>query len=208
MISSTRPAGTDSWGISTPEWTLEGWIWMSAFPINNQAFWNASVSQGTEIYCRFGDAAVAFDQMQIKTGGSEMQSTTIFTPNRWYHVAITYGNKTLTLYVNGALDNSKGIDVANYVINNLQLCSSGSYWQCTGQQAQVRFWRKALSQNAIVDAMNRAVPADSEGLFGYWKLDEGAGSVFHDSTSNGFDLTCQNAPTWSVNEVNFSDPNN
>lgn len=208
MTASTLPAGVGNWGISTSEWTLEGWIWMSAFPINNQAFWNAAVSQGTEIYCRFGDAAVPFNQIQIKTGGSEMQSNTVFTPETWYHVACTYGNNTLTLYVNGALDNSKEIEVANYVIDNLQLCSSGSYWKCNGRQAQIRFWRKALSQNAIVDAMNRTVPADSEGLFGYWKLDEGAGSVFHDSTSNGFDLTCEKAPVWSEVGVNFSAPNN
>lgn len=208
MVSSTAPTGTNNWGISTTEWTLEGWIWMSSFPINNQAFWSASVSSGVEIYCRFGDAAVPYDQIQIKTGGSEMQSSTVFSPNTWYHLAITYSNNTLTLYVNGTLDNSKNIEVANYVINNLSLCSSGSYWRCTGQQAQIRFWTKALTQNAIVDAMNRAVPADSEGLFGYWKLDEGEGSVFHDSTANGFDLTCTNAPTWSTDEVNFSAPNN
>lgn len=208
MTRQTLPAGSGDWGISTSEWTLEGWIWMSAFPINNQAFWSASVSQGTEIYCRFGDAAIPYDQIQIKTGGSEMQSTTVFEPSTWYHLAFTYSNNTLTLYVNGAKDNSKEIEVANYVIDNLSLCSSGDYWRCTGQQAQIRFWRKALTQNAIVDAMNRAVPADSEGLFGYWKLDEGEGDVFHDSTTNGFDLTCQNAPTWSTDEVNFSAPNN
>lgn len=207
MVTSTQPSSEGTWGISTTEWTLEGWIWMSAFPINNQAFWSASVSQGVEIYCRFGDAAVPFDQIQVKTGGSEIQSNTKFTPSTWYHLAITYSNNTLTLYVNGALDNAKNIEVPNYVIDGLSLCSSGSYWQCTGQQAQIRFWKKALAQNAIVDAMNRAVPADSEGLFGYWKLDEGEGSVFHDSTSNGFDLTCTNAPTWSTDVVNFSDPN-
>lgn len=208
MDSDVLPSGSGDWGITTTEWTLEGWIWMSAFPINNQAFWSASVSQGTEIYCRFGDAAVPFDQMQIKTGGSEMQSTTVFSPSTWYHIAITYSNNTLTLYVNGALDSSKTIEVPSYVINNLSLCSSGSYWRSIGQQAQIRFWNKALSQNAIVDGMNRGVSADSEGLFGYWKLDEGKGSVFHDSTDNGFDLTCSNPPTWSTEEVNFSNPNN
>lgn len=208
MVSSTLPSGSNNWGISTTEWTLEGWIWMSSLPINNQAFWSATVSQGLEIYCRFGDAAVPYDQIQIKTGGSEMQSSMTFSPNTWYHLAITYSNNTLSLYVNGTLDNSKNIEVANYVIENLSLCSSGTWWRCTGQQAQIRFWSKALSQNAIVDAMNRAVSPDSEGLFGYWKLDEGEGSVFHDSTANGFDLTCMNPPTWSTAEVNFSAPNN
>lgn len=208
MEMNTVPEGKGDWGISTTEWTLEGWIWMSAFNINNQAFWNGEVSKGTEIYCRFGDAAVDYDRMQIKTGGSEMESKTKFSPNTWYHVAITYSSNTLSLYVNGSLDNSKTIVVAEYIINNLKLCSSGGYWQCVGRQAQVRFWKKALTGGAIAATMNRAVPADSEGLFGYWKLDEGQGKVFYDSTSNGFDLTCYIAPTWSTERVNFSSPNN
>ncbi len=207
MNTSTKPSGTGDWGVSTPEWTLEGWLWMSAFPINNQAFWSASVSEGTEIYCRFGDAAVPFDQIQIKTGGSEMVGNTKFSPNTWYHIAFTYSNNTLSMYVNGTLDNQKNIEVPNYVINNLELASSSQYWQCNAQMAQIRFWKKALNQSAIQDAMNRAVAADSEGLFGYWKLSEGEGSIFHDSTANGYDLTCAQAPTWSATEVNFSNPN-
>lgn len=208
MNSTTLPSSSGTWGVSTAEWTLEGWLWMSSFTINNQAFWSASVSEGTEIYCRFGDAAVAYNQIQIKTGGSEMVGNTVFSTSTWYHIAFTYSNNTLSMYVNGVLDNQKSIEVSNYVINGLSLASSGStYWKANAQMAQIRFWNKALAQSAIQSAMNGAVPADSEGLFGYWKLDEGEGSTFYDSTSNGFDLTCSKAPTWSKTTVNFSSPN-
>lgn len=48
---------------------------------------------------------------------------------------------------------------------------------------------------------------DSEGLFGYWKLDEGSGDLFRDAMANGFDLQCAVAPVWSEEPVDFSDPN-
>ena len=111
------------------------------------------------------------------------------------------------MYINGIEDSSKEFAATNYVINNLQLCSSGSYFRANAQMAQVRFWKKALSASAIKDGMNRLVAADSDGLFGYWKLDEGTGSVYHDSTSNGYDLTCRTEPVWGTEEIDFSDPN-
>lgn len=205
----------DKWGISTAEWTLEAWVWMSGYPINNQAIFNASVSQGTEIYIRFGDAPIPYNQLQIKTGGSQLETNHLFATNTWYHLAFTFANNQLTIYINGEIDSQKDISVANYVIEGLELCSSGSsYFRANCKMAQVRFWSKALSQAAILSAMNRQVPADSEGLFCYLKLDEGEGMFFHDATGKGHDLESKgsnmapSAPAWSTEMVNFSNPNN
>lgn len=206
MNTNTVPHGAGSWGVSTSEWTLEGWIWMSAFPINNQAIFNAEVSKGIEIYVRFGDANVPYNVMQIKTGGSQFESNTTFSPNTWYHVAITYAAGKCTLYVNGAEDASKDVST-DYVIENLQLCSSGSWFRCNAQMAQVRFWSKALSASVIKDGMDKNISADAGGLIGYWKLNDGSGDVFKDSSPNGRDLTCTNSPTWSTGKVDFSEPN-
>ncbi len=202
------PNSNSSWGIATTEWTLEGWIWMSSFSINNQAIFNAGVSAGTEIYIRFGDADVAYNKLQIKTYGSQFNSNQAFSTNTWYHVAFVCGNGKCTMYINGVEDSSMEISGNNYVIESLQLCSSGSqYFRANAQMAQIRFWKKALSASAIQDAMSRQVSPTSDGLFGYWKLDEGQGNVFHDATGNGRDLTCSVAPTWSSEVVDFTNPN-
>lgn len=206
MNSGTMPTGSGGWNIATSEWTLEGWVWMSSYSINNQAIFSATVSKGTEIYVRFGDANVEYDKLQIKTGGSQFNSNKTFSPNTWYHIAITYANGKCRLYIDGEEDSSMDVST-DYVIENLSLCSSGSYFRATAMMAQVRFWKKALSATVIRDAKNRAVPVDSDGLFGYWKLDEGSGDVFNDATSNGYDLECSKAPGWSEEEVNFFEPN-
>ncbi|MCD8312722.1 MAG: DUF1735 and LamG domain-containing protein [Bacteroidales bacterium] len=202
------PSGGGDWGISTQEWTLEGWVWMSSFSVNNQAIFNGTCSQGTEIYIRFGDADVAYNKLQIKTYGSQFNSNTVFATNTWYHVAFTCGAGKVIMYINGEEDSSMDISGNDYVIENLQLCSSGStYFRANAKMAQVRLWTSALSQSLIQKNMNGSVPATSAGLVGYWKLDEGEGDVFYDSTSNGRDLTCSSSPTWSDEPVNFSNPN-
>lgn len=208
MNYQPSPTSNDGWNVSTPAWTLEGWVWMSSYSINNQAIFNAEVSAGTEIYIRFGDAAIPYNQLQVKTGGSQVETNTLFQTSQWYHLAFTFADNKLSVYVNGQLDCEKDITVPNYVINKLSICSSGStYFRANARMAQIRFWSKALSASTIQDAMGRAVPANSEGLFGYWKLDEGQGMVFNDATMNGRNLNCSSAPTWQA-PVDFSNPNN
>lgn len=207
MDSGTLPQTAGDWNVATSEWTLEAWVWMSAFPINNQAIFNAPVSKGTEIYIRFGDADVPYDKLQIKTYGSQFNSNATFEPETWYHVAFVCANNKCTMYINGQEDSSMEISGNDYVINNLQLCSSGSYFRASCKMAQVRFWSKALAASAIQDAMNREVPASSEGLMGYWKLNEGSGSVYKDSSPNGRDMQCEEAPEWSSDMIDFTDPN-
>lgn len=208
MDSGTLPQAAGDWNVATSEWTLEAWIWMSEFPINNQAIFNAPVSKGTEIYIRFGDADVPYDKLQIKTYGSQFNSNATFEPETWYHVAFVCANNKCIMYINGQEDSSMEISGNDYVINNLQLCSSGaSYFWAQCKMAQVRFWSKALAASAIQDAMNREVPASSEGLIGYWKLNEGTGNVYKDSSPNGRDMTCSKAPSWSSDMIDFTDPN-
>lgn len=209
MDSSVKPTGSGDWNVATSEWTIEGWVYMDFLNINNQAIFNASVpsDHGTEIYIRFGDAGIPYNQLQIKTGGSQFESSTLFEINKWYHIAYTYANGKCILYVNGVEDASKEFSPTDYIINNLSLCSSGGYWRANGRMAQVRFWKKALSAEVIKDAMGREVPDNSDGLVAYWKLNEGKGDVFHDATSNGFDLKCSVAPKWTDEEVDFTEPN-
>lgn len=210
MDSGTLPAKAEDaadWNVATNAWTLEAWVWMSAFPINNQAIFNVPVSKGTEIYIRFGDANVDYDKLQIKTYGSQFNSNTAFEPETWYHVAFVCGNGKCIMYINGQEDASMDLSSTDYIINNLQLCSSGSYFRANCKMAQVRFWNTALTANAIKDAMNREVPATSENLIGYWKLNEGEGSVYYDSSPNGRDLVCAEAPEWTGEEIDFTNPN-
>ncbi len=57
---------------------------------------------------------------------------------------------------------------------------------------QVRFWSKARSQMEIANNMYNVDPTSS-GLEGYWKMDEGEGNVFKDSSPHGRDAYLNNS---------------
>ena len=75
--------------------------------------------------------------------------------------------------------------------------------------AQVRLWNKSLPANVIKDGMSRQIPADSEGLVGYWKCDEGEGRTLKDCTTNEnhINLSSGTRSSWSEKEYDFSSPN-
>lgn len=203
----------DNWGIETDEWTLEAWFNMDQLGeyvgyMNNQALFTVACSSGTEIYVRFGDAAIAGNILQVKTGGAQFELKNPFETNKWYHFALTYSaSGEVTAYVNG--EKAGGMTKKNhYIIDDITLCGSGSYFRAEeAKMAQLRLWSVCKPQSTIQANMNRGVKPDSEGLIGYWKLDEGEGDILKDSSPNKFDLQCEASMKWSTFDVDFTDPN-
>ncbi len=201
-------SGDNAWNLSLTEWTLEFWVWNNRYN-ENKAIFTGAVSKGVEIYCRFEDPVGVWNTLQMQTGGTYMNSNTVFELGTWYHVAYTWdsGSGKIQMYVNGEEDISKDLSLDEYILNSVTLCGSGStYFKDNLRLAQMRLWNVALSQALIQKQMNGIVPS-SDQLVAYWKMDEGRGNIFYDSSPNGRDLTCAMAPAWSSEQVNFEHPN-
>lgn len=184
------------------EWTVEFNVNMSKLgtgigQMNNQALFSASGNDASEIYTRFGDAPIEGNRLQIKTQGTQMNSTQLFDANKWYHIAFVCTGSQLYLYVNGVLDNS--MPLPGKVLNlDRPFGFSGSMVRDKMQVSEVRFWTKARTQAQIANNMYACDPK-SEGLEAYWKLNEGTGATFNDATGNGNTGTCTSVPTWTQN---------
>lgn len=180
----------DKWGISTSQWSLECWTKMSAYSINNQAIFNTG-SSDHEIYIRFGDANRPYNYLQIKTLGGQIQTASNLEANKWYHWAFVYDGNTLTIYRDGELDvkfQPPAPNGGSVRFDALQMIASGStYFRDRCQMAQVRLWKKAITQNQIKNNMYFAINAKNPDLIGYWPMDEGSGNTFKDITGNGHD---------------------
>lgn len=108
----------------------------------------------------------------------------------WYHVAGVFSNNKLKLYINGELFseadyNNKVSFTNNFYIGAAPGKQNGFYIE--GAISEARLWRRALSPTELKNPLHQCfVDSDSEGLEGYWKLDDKS-DVCKDYTGNGHD---------------------
>ena len=148
-------------------------------------------------------------EVKVQPEGARLPS------EQWAHIAVVLDGEanTVTLYQDGVqlaqetMDSDiKEIDFTETYTGNegQQRFYLGRAYSnvrdFNGKMSEVRIWNKALTSEEI-NAANHfyTVPADSEGLVAYWKMDEGEGNLIHDYTANGNHLYGEyfNDRTWS-----------
>lgn len=157
--------------------------------MNNQQLFCGWGADGGEIFSRFGDAPIEGNRINIKTQGGQLNSNTQFATNKWYHIAFVCTGTSLALYVNGVLDNTVNLPGKTVKLNSHNIWFGNSAERPTWLKANVmisefRLWERALTQPQIINNMY-AVDQASEGLFAYFKFNEGSGDSFADARNNG-----------------------
>jgi hypothetical protein len=129
----------------------------------------------------------------------------------WYHLVFIVDRSTNTLrsYVNGIKYGSEP-SIAGYgnvdYTNTLFIGSERtdlSFFDGTIDDARV--YNRALSATdvkALYTSTGGGSGDIKTGLKGYWKFDEGSGTVANDSTGNGNTGTLTNGPTWAAGKIN------
>lgn len=152
--------------------------------------------EGTLMF-RFGDTTIDKDQIQI-AGGIQFNAIPNFQTKKWYHVAFVFdGNtKKAEIYINGEKVADKTADVSSidltkeFFIGYAYDFDPRRTWH--GKMSECRIWNIARSAAKIRENM-LGVDPQSEGLFGYWKLNgedyyEKEGRFFvKDQTKNSLD---------------------
>lgn len=96
--------------------------------------------------------------------------------NAWYHVAGVFENNTLSLYIDGILfvqaEYAKPISLSDeFYIGAAPGVQNGFHLK--GVVSEARFWTRALTASELKNPLHRCfVEVDSDGLEGYWKLDD------------------------------------
>ena len=175
---------------------------------------------------RVGDAMIPENQLQIAVGVPNPNGETALRDNvsnsnmrillgRWYHIAVTFNSGDVKVYINGrnvgALSYSaESVDFGVYRSDekdNPRCLWIGSSYNLAGEEhsrymdgkiSEIRFWNKVLTYDEI-NAPNHfyRVSPDSEGLIGYWKLNDGKGATTaKDYSPYGNDLEFAKPPVW------------
>lgn len=157
--------------------------------MNNQQLFCGWGADGGEIFSRFGDAPIEGNRINIKTQGGQLNSNTQFATDKWYHIAFVCTGTTLSLYVNGVLDNSVNLPGKTVKLNSHNIWFGNNaerhiWLKANVKISEFRLWQKALTQPQIINNMY-AVDQAAEGLFAYFKFNEGSGDTFTDVRKNG-----------------------
>ena len=204
-IYSTYSYGNNGYNLST--WTLE----IKAHPYNMKSrgsdqlcrlcCWNED--GGGQVLLRFNENGKPWKTLDIVapsgryvTGaiGEGDNETGAFEPNQWYMISIVWDGAQMSVYINGQKDTPWQNTISGNQGFNLNRFEIGMSWggygssqSYTGRMAEMRIWNVARSQSDIASTLC-SVDAKSEGLLGYWKMNEGEGHIFHDSAgSNDMD---------------------
>jgi len=151
--------------------------------------------------------------------------------SKWTYICLTRANTTVTAYVNGVQTGSPYTGTTGNLISNATNTAigretyAGGYFAFNGSIDEPKIYNYARSAAQIkADYASKGVgavkgssvqmgtnvknsDAFSNGLVGYWKMDEASGNAV-DSSGNGNTATIVNAPTYAFgkygNSVNLS----
>ena len=188
--------------------TVSAWIWV------DDSAWDGSPATNYEIISDENYQVVGWlirinessglPYVRFNTAGAhtQLQATTVLTPQSWHHIAFTYDGTTGHIYIDGVLDNS-GLMTDNVAgTTNTQI--GGNSQQFKGKIDDFRLYQRALTSGEIKalflyqkqSSVDFRLPSD-QNLIGLWSMDEGTGDVTADESSSGANGTLNNTPTWA-----------
>lgn len=106
--------------------------------------------------------------------------------DEWTHIALTYDGETLLGYINGVLIGQNTNPSGNLVLSGQTTigASLSEPNNFDGLIDEVRVWNIVRSQAEIQATMKTELKGDEPGLAGYWRCNEGGGTVVKDKTAN------------------------
>lgn len=171
-----------------PAWTLEVMINRANYSSNNRAVvWTqrpAGSSALNEIFTRFGDVTIKPNQLQIKTGGSQIDIPAdkySALPNQWYMLSFVYDGKLTYVYINGILVAQREIRTGEYDVTGISIGDKNELIR------EVRFYKVARTPQQIAANIWKTIDYTDDNLLLYFpmngkKYDHETGKIVEDDT--------------------------
>jgi len=186
--------------LSLTQFTLELWIKFAQFPKRNFQSLICKRKPGDQ-YANYqiwldsrkmpgNNPLLAFTYGNGNYGSlAILYSKTHLSPNEWHHIAVTYDQNQLTIFINGEedanLNNSAlpyrtdaDIFVGAYSQGDLIRSIENNF---IGLIDEIRIWKKARTKKQIITNMYKPLDQkNSESIVGYWTFNEGEGTNAYD----------------------------
>jgi len=191
---------SSSLNITNQKLTIEAWVKISAYKD-----WASVVTKGLDnpdYALRQHGGKINFSSQDY----SGYDGNTVIPLNTWTHIAVTYDGTNIIFYLNGIYDG--GAIVNNYIHNYFESLYIGvdfptidEYWN--GNLDEIRIWNYTKTQADIINNKDISLSGFETNLAGYWRFNEGLGSVAFDMTSNHNNGTI-NGATFQISPLSSS----
>lgn len=135
------------------------------------------------------------------TGTEAVFGATPIIINEWTYISAVFDAGNVSIYINGELDGSGIISFTDLLhvqdvdINIASVNGNNSFFP--GLIDEITLWGTALDSLTIQQYMHCPPNGDEPGLIGYWRFEEGAGTMTEDQSINDNDGILSGGPTWS-----------
>ena len=154
-------------------------------PIQTLIHWT-NLAENTTIGLRYGELGNPNNSLQV-IGALGSAFAYDFNPMQWYTLSFVYDGAKGVLYVDG----NKAAEVSGSMVMEFSRLNLGQNWggydtrqYVNGRIAECRVWSRALTPSEIKLNLCGADP-NANGLLAYWKFNEGSGSMFYNSSTEG-----------------------
>jgi hypothetical protein len=147
--------------------TLEAWVYPTA---QGSAWRNVVIKErtGGEVYNLYSNVDTLVPTVYVVTSATNSVSGQSQLPlNTWSHLAATYDNATLRLYVNGTQVGSRALTGSLLTSSGALRIGGNAVWGefFQGRIDEVRIYNRALSQTEIQTDMTRAIGGGASIVF-------------------------------------------
>lgn len=190
--------------IPTGDFTYSAWVY-SLDNSDDMIFMASDGSTSNEFAVHLASTKVRINIDNV----SVMNTTNIFPTNTWTHLAVTRSGSTITVYVNGSADPTTGSSGTTLNFSTCELligvdadsgCNGSLGNHFKGKIDEIKVYNQALSASQIKSNFDARSNLDavasqngnniqnlpgalSDGLVGYWKMDESSWTVDCSTTS-------------------------
>jgi len=190
---------TTAIGFTSQDFTIEAWIKLDVTDRGMMIFqrhgWNTDgyrLNMGTGGNIQFYTFQSGANQLSKSSSG-------VLVAGNWSHVAAVRQGASVRVWVDGVdVTTTFGshIGPAYSASRQTYIGTSSAPEAFNGTISEVRIWNYARSESEIKANMYKELKGTEEGLAGYWKLNEGSGTITHDSTANNNHGTLEGDPVW------------
>ncbi len=198
--------------------TLSGWINVTSLTSNRPVISKDSANFNSSFSLTVNTVGQLIFSVNTTTGFQSLNSSTSITTGTWNHIAATYDNGLMTIFING--DTAGTFLHSGSIINNNgdlflgRNINLGLFYN--GGIDEFKLWTTALTSNQIRRAMHiRDTNFSSPNLKVYLRFDEGVNSLLLSDASgncnNGtlINMDAQNStavPAWFISNIPIGSP--